>query len=43
MGDLGSSQWSFEVDASRAPMDQRELAALTGNPTHARSSAKRGS
>jgi hypothetical protein len=34
---------SFEVDVSRAPMDQRELAALTGNPTHAKSSAKRGS
>ncbi len=33
----------FEVDVSRAPMDQREFAALTGNPTHAKSSAKRGS
>ena len=32
-----------EVEVSRAPMDQGELAALTGNPMHARSSAKRGS
>ena len=40
---LQSQSGEISGMVNRAPIDQRELATLTGNPTHARSSAKRGS